>query len=203
MIYSEKIYENEEIMPITPNQFKRGSKIEVDGEPYAVIEWQHIKCGRGGATVRTKIKNLISGRVLERTYDSGEKLKEPDFEEKRMQYLYNDGSEYIFMDQESYEQVHLDDDCVGDAYLFMPESLDVSVQFFNGKPIGVTLPNFVELEVTECEPGVKGDTVTGGSKGATVITGGKIQVPLFINEGDVLKIDTRDASYIERVSSKK
>lgn len=193
----------EENMPITPNQFKRGSKIEVDGEPYAVIEWQHIKCGRGGATVRTKIKNLISGRVLERTYDSGEKLKEPDFEEKRMQYLYHDGTEYIFMDQESYEQVHLDDECVGDAYLFMPESLDVAVQFFNGKPIGVTLPNFVELEVTECEPGVKGDTVTGGSKGATVITGGKIQVPLFINEGDVLKIDTRDASYIERVSSKK
>lgn len=193
----------EENMPITPNQFKRGSKIEVDGEPYAVIEWQHIKCGRGGATVRTKIKNLISGRVLERTYDSGEKLKEPDFEEKRMQYLYHDGAEYIFMDQESYEQVHLDDECVGDAYLFMPESLDVAVQFFNGKPIGVTLPNFVELEVTECEPGVKGDTVTGGSKGATVITGGKIQVPLFINEGDILKIDTRDASYIERVSSKK
>ena len=197
-------------MPITPNQFKRGSKIEVDGEPYAVIEWQHIKCGRGGATVRTKIKNLISGRVLERTYDSGEKLKdsgeklkEPDFEEKKMQYLYHDGTEYIFMDQESYEQVHLDDDCVGDSYLFMPESLDVAVQFFNGKPIGVTLPNFVELEVTECEPGVKGDTVTGGSKGATVITGGKVQVPLFINEGDVLKIDTRDASYIERVSSKK
>lgn len=203
MIHFEKIYENEEIMPITPNQFKRGSKIEVDGEPYAVIEWQHIKCGRGGATVRTKIKNLISGRVLERTYDSGEKLKEPDFEEKRMQYLYHDGTEYIFMDQESYEQVHLDDDCVGDAYLFMPESLDVAVQFFNGKPIGITLPNFVELEVTECEPGVKGDTVTGGSKGATVITGGKIQVPLFINEGDVLKIDTRDASYIERVSTKK
>ena len=198
-----KIYKNDENMPITPNQFKRGSKIEVDGEPYAVIEWQHIKCGRGGATVRTKIKNLISGRVLERTYDSGEKLKEPDFEEKRMQYLYNDGTEYIFMDQESYEQVHLDDDCVGDAYLFMPESLDVAVQFFNGRPIGITLPNFVELEVTECEPGVKGDTVTGGSKGATVITGGKIQVPLFINEGDVLKIDTRDASYIERVSSKK
>ena len=190
-------------MPITPNQFKRGSKIEVDGEPYAVIEWQHIKCGRGGATVRTKIKNLITGRVLERTYDSGEKLKEPDFEEKKMQYLYHDGTEYIFMDQESYEQVHLDDDCVGDSYLFMPESLDVSVQFFNGKPIGITLPNFVELEVTECEPGVKGDTVTGGSKGATVITGGKVQVPLFINEGDVLKIDTRDASYIERVSTKK
>ena len=190
-------------MPITPNQFKRGSKIEVDGEPYAVVEWQHIKCGRGGATVRTKIKNLISGRVLERTYDSGEKLKEPDFEEKKMQYLYHDGTEYIFMDQESYEQVHLDDDCVGDSYLFMPESLDVAVQFFNGKPIGVTLPNFVELEVTECEPGVKGDTVTSGSKGATVITGGKVQVPLFINEGDVLKIDTRDASYIERVSSKK
>lgn len=190
-------------MPITPNQFRKGAKIEVDGDPYAIVEWQHIKCGRGGATVRTKMKNLITGRVLERTYSSTEKIKEPDFEEKKMQYLYKDGAEYVFMDQENYEQVHVGGDEIGDAYKFMPESLEVSVQFFNGKPIGVTLPNFVELEVVETEPGVKGDTVTGGSKGATVVTGGKIQVPLFINEGDVLKIDTRDETYIERVRSAK
>lgn len=190
-------------MPITPNQFKRGSKIEVDGDPYTVVDWQHIKCGRGGATVRTKIKNLISGRVLERTYDSGEKLKEPNFEEKEMQYLYKDGADFVFMDKSSYEQIHLSPEAVGESEEFMPESLDVSVQFFNGKPIGVTLPNFVELEVTVTEPGMKGDTVTGGSKGATVSTGGKLQVPLFINEGDVLKIDTRDGSYIERVKSGK
>ena len=190
-------------MPVTPNQFKRGTKIEVDGEPYAVIEWQHIKCGRGGATVRTKIKNLISGRVLDRTYDSGEKLKEPNFEEKDMQYLYKDGEEYVFMDKESYEQIHLPSEAVGDSYLFMPENLDVTVQLFNHKPIGVNLPNFVELEVTFTEPGLKGDTVTGGSKSATLSTGGSIQVPLFINEGDVLKIDTREETYIERVRSAK
>ena len=190
-------------MPITPNQFRKGAKIEVDGDPYAIVEWQHIKCGRGGATVRTKMKNLITGRVLERTYSSTEKIKEPDFEEKKMQYLYKDGAEYVFMDVENYEQVHVGGDEIGDAYKFMPESLEVSVQFFNGKPIGVTLPNFVELEVVETEPGVKGDTVTGGTKGATVVTGGKIQVPLFINEGDVLKIDTRDETYIERVRSAK
>ncbi len=186
-------------MPITPNQFKRGSKIEVDGEPYAVVDWQHIKCGRGGATVRTKIKNLISGRVLERTYDSGEKIKEPDFEDKYMQYLYKDGAEFVFMDNESYEQVQIKEDEVGEIALFMPENLEVNVQIFNGKPIGVSLPNFVELEVTETDPGIKGDTVTSGSKNATVITGGSVSVPLFINIGDVLKIDTRDATYIERV----
>ncbi len=190
-------------MPITPNQFKKGSKIEVDGEPYAVVEWLHIKCGRGGATVRTKMKNLITGRVLERTYSSDEKIKEPNFEEKKMQYLYKDGADFVFMDQESYEQVNIGENEVGDAVDFMPENLEVYVQFFNGKPIGVDLPNFVELEVVETEPGVKGDTVTSGSKAATVITGGKIQVPLFINVGDVLKIDTRDETYIERVKSAK
>ncbi len=190
-------------MPITPNQFKKGSKIEVDGEPYAVVEWLHIKCGRGGATVRTKMKNLITGRVLERTYSSDEKIKEPNFEEKKMQYLYKDGADFVFMDQESYEQVNIGENEVGDAVDFMPENLEVYVQFFNGKPIGVDLPNFVELEVVETEPGVKGDTVTSGSKAATVVTGGKIQVPLFINVGDVLKIDTRDETYIERVKSAK
>lgn len=188
---------------ITPNQFKRGAKIELDGEPYAVVEYLHIKCGRGGATVRTKVKSLRTGAVIERTFKSDEKIKQPDFEEKQMQYLYHDGEKFIFMDNESYEQIEIGGDAVGEAYLFMAENISVGVQIFNGQPIGVDLPNFVELEVTQTDPGLKGDTVSGGSKPATVITGGTVNVPLFINIGDVLKIDTREASYIERVRTAK
>ena len=188
-------------MPITPNQFKRGSKIEVDGEPYSVVEYLHIKVGRGGANVRTKMKNLINGKVIERTYGSDEKLKEPNFEVKQMQYLYADTESCYFMDNESYEQIAISLEDVGDAKDFMIENVVVSVDIFNGKPIGVELPNFVEVEVTRTDPGLKGDTVTGGTKPATVSTGGSVNVPLFINEGDVIKVDTRDASYIERVRS--
>ena len=184
---------------ITPNQFKRGAKIELDGEPYAVVEYLHIKCGRGGATVRTKVKSLRTGAVIERTFKSDEKIKQPDFEEKEMQYLYHDGEKYYFMDIESYEQIGIGDDSVGDSYLFMPENINVYVQIFNGQPIGVDLPNFVELEVAETDPGLKGDTVSGGSKPAKVSTGGTVNDPLFINIGDVLKIDTREQTYIERV----
>jgi len=190
-------------MPITPNQFKRGAKIEESGEPYSIVEFLHIKCGRGGANVRTKLKNLINGKVIERTYSSDEKIKTPDFEERKMQYLYKDGKEYVFMDNTTYEQLNLSDSEIGDTYYFMPESLEVSVQLFNQKPVGVTLPNFVELEVMQTDPGLKGDTVTGGSKQAVMSTGGTVSVPLFINEGDVLKIDTRDAIYVERVRSSK
>lgn len=188
---------------VTPNQFKRGMKILEDGEPYSVVDYLHIKMGRGGANVRTKLKNLISGNVIERTYKSDEKINQPDFEEKQMQYLYSDGDNYYFMDNESYEQIQMSKEDVGDAALFMPDNIMVYVLVFNQKPIGVQLPNFVELEVTETDPGLKGDTVSGGSKPAKVSTGGTVSVPLFINEGDVLKIDTRDASYIERVRTSK
>lgn len=188
---------------ITPNQFKRGAKIELDGEPYSIVEYLHIKCGRGGATVRTKVKSLRTGAVLERTFKSDEKIKEPDFEDKEMQYLYNDGVTYFFMDSESYEQVEVPADSIGDDSDFMPENIMVNVQIFNGQPIGVSLPNFVILEVTYTEPGLKGDTVTGGNKPATLSTGGTVNVPLFINIGDVLKVDTRDRVYLERVSSAK
>lgn len=193
--------EVELFMPITPNQFKRGSKLEESGEPYAVVEYLHIKCGRGGANVRTKLKNLINGKVIERTYSSDEKIKTPDFEERNMQYLYKDGDNYVFMDNDSYEQINLTDDEIGESSLFMPESLEVYVQLFNQKPIGVTLPNFVELEITQTDPGVKGDTVSSSSKPATTITGATVNVPLFINEGDVIKIDTRESTYVERVRS--
>ncbi|PLX67904.1 MAG: elongation factor P [Denitrovibrio sp.] len=188
---------------ITPNQFKRGAKIELDNEPYGIVEYLHIKCGRGGATVRTKVKSLRTGAVIERTFKSDEKIKQPDFEDKEMQYLYNDGTTFFFMDSESYEQVEVDAEYVGDSSLFMPENIMVKVQLFNGQPIGIDLPNFVELEVTYTEPGLKGDTVSGGNKPATISTGGTVNVPLFINIGDVLKIDTREMSYMERVSSAK
>lgn len=190
-------------MPVTPNQFKRGLKILVDGEPYTVVDYLHIKMGRGGANVRTKIKSLLTGNVIERTFKSDEKIDQPDFEEKQMQYLYNDGNTYYFMDNETYEQIEIQANEVGDAALFMPENTMVIVQIFNQKPIGVVLPNFVELEVAETDPGLKGDTVSGGSKPAKLSTGGVISVPLFINKGDVLKIDTRDGSYIERLRASK
>ncbi|GAB1536419.1 elongation factor P [Geovibrio sp. ADMFC3] len=186
---------------ITPNQFKKGAKIEVDGEPYTIVEYLHIKMGRGGANVRTKIKSLLTGNVIERTYKSDEKIKQPDFEEKEMQYLYKDGESYVFMDNETYEQVFVPEGDVGELADFMPENLNVYVLLFNQKPMGVQLPNFVELPVAQTDPGLKGDTVSGGSKPATVSTGGVVQVPLFINEGDVLKIDTRTGSYMERVRS--
>ncbi|MCD8566891.1 MAG: elongation factor P [Geovibrio sp.] len=186
---------------ITPNQFKKGAKIEVDGEPYTIVEYLHIKMGRGGANVRTKIKSLLSGNVIERTYKSDEKIKQPDFEEKEMQYLYKDGESYVFMDNETYEQVFVPEGDVGELADFMPENLNVYVLLFNQKPMGVQLPNFVELPVAQTDPGLKGDTVSGGSKPATVSTGGVVQVPLFINEGDVLKIDTRTGTYMERVRS--
>jgi elongation factor P len=169
---------------ITPNQFKRGAKIELDGEPYSVVEYLHIKCGRGGANVRTKVKSLRTGAVIERTFKSDEKIKQPDFEDKEMQFLYSDGTNCFFMDIETYEQIEVSNESIGDQLLFMPENINVQVQIFNGQPIGVDLPNFVELEVTHTEPGLKGDTVSGGNKPATVSTGGQVNVPLFINIGD-------------------
>jgi len=190
-------------MVMTPNQFKKGKKIEIDGEPYSVVEYLHVKMGRGGANVRTKLKSLLSGNVIERTFKSDEKIKEPDFEEKNMQYLYNDGENYYFMDNENFEQISISADDLGELADFMPENLNVEVQLFNQKPVGVELPNFVELEVVETEPGLKGDTVTGGSKPAKLSTGGSINVPLFISEGDFVKIDTRDGSYIERTKTSK
>ncbi len=187
---------------ITPNQFKRGGKIEIDGEPYAIVEYQHIKTGRGGATVRTKVKHLLSGSVLEKSFRSEEKIPVPDFESKAMQYLYNEVDTFFFMDNDTYEQIEMDKIAVGEQNVkFMSENLEVQVMVYKGNPVGVDLPNFVELEITQTDPGLRGDTVSGGSKPATVSTGGIINVPLFLNEGDWVKIDTRDGTYLERVRS--
>jgi elongation factor P len=183
---------------ISTNQFRRGLKIELDGEPFAIVEFQHVKPGKGGAFVRTKLKSLVTGSVLDRTFRSGDKVKKPDFEEKKMQYLYSDEDGFHFMDMDTYEQIHMASEDIGDLTGFLKEELEVAVQIHNGQPMGIELPNFVELAVVKAEPGLKGDTASGATKPAELETGAVIQVPLFIEEGDVVRIDTRSGDYIER-----
>jgi elongation factor P len=180
-------------------EFKKGLKIELDGSPFTIVDFQHVKPGKGGAFVRTKLKNLLNGRVLDQTFRSGERVKKPDLVEKEMQYLYKDGDSYCLMDNETYEQIMLTAEQVGDAVLFLTENMNLKVLIFNQQPVAVDLPNFVELTVAQAEPGVRGDTASGGTKPATLESGAVIQVPLFINEGDRVKVDTRTASYIERL----
>jgi len=181
----------------TPD-FRKGLRIELGNEPYVIVDFQHVKPGKGGAFVRTKLKNLLNGRVVDKTFRSGEKVGKPDMEEKEMQFLYKD-DEYHFMDNSSYEQIALSGEVIGDSRNFLQENTNVTILFYQNRPINLELPIFVELEVVEAEPGVKGDTASGASKPVTVETGAKIQVPLFIEEGDRLKIDTRTGEYIERV----
>jgi len=180
-------------------EFKKGLKIELDGSPYTIVDFQHVKPGKGGAFVRTKMKNLLTGRVLDQTFRSGERVKKPDLMEREMQYLYRQGDSYCLMDNETYEQIMLTGEQVGDARLYLTENMNLKVLIFNQQPVAVDLPNFVELTVVQAEPGVRGDTATGGTKPATLESGAVIQVPLFINEGDRLKVDTRTGSYIERL----
>ncbi len=180
-------------------EFKKGLKIEIDGIPYIIVDFQHVKPGKGGAFVRTKLKNLINGRVVDQTFRSGEKVEKPDLMEREMQYLYREGDRYCMMDNETYEQMMLTEEQVGEARLYLIENLDVKVLFFNQAPLALELPNFVELAVAQTEPGVKGDTAAGGTKPATLESGATVQVPLFISEGDRVKVDTRSGAYIERV----
>ena len=179
--------------------FKKGLKIEIDGTPYVIVDFLHVKPGKGGAFVRTKLKNLLTGRVLDQTFRSGEKVKRPDLMEREMQFLYREGDDFHMMDNETYEQPVITAEQMGDAVLFLTENLNVKVLFFNQQPVGVELPTFVELEVAETEPGVRGDTASGGNKPATLETGAVVQVPLFINEGERVRVDTRTGEYIERV----
>jgi len=186
---------------IDTSEFRKGLKIEVDGEPYEIVDFQHVKPGKGAAFVRTTIRSLLSGRVLQPTFKSGDKVGRPDIEEREMQYLYKQGDDYYFMDTRSYEQTFLGDAVLGESKNFLKENINASVLFYNGKPIGVSLPNSVDLRVAKCDPGVRGDTVSGALKPAMLETGYTVQVPLFINEGDVLKIDTRDGKYLTRVAT--
>ncbi|MFN0061972.1 MAG: elongation factor P [Myxococcaceae bacterium] len=186
---------------IDTSEFRKGLKIEVDGDPYEIIEFQHVKPGKGSAFVRTSIKNLITGRVLQPTFKSGDKVGKPDIDEREMQYLYRQGDDFYFMDTRNYEQTFIPESGLGEAKNFLKENINASILFYNSKAIGVSLPNSVDLKVAKCDPGIRGDTVSGALKSAVLETGYTVSVPLFINEGDVLKIDTRDGKYLTRVSS--
>ena len=182
------------------SDIRKNLKFQINGDPYIVVEFQFVKPGKGNAFTRTKIKNMITGAVLEKTYKSGEKLEPANIEERQMQYLYPEDDKYCFMDQSSYEQVFIPSDVLGDDALLLPDNLEVSVLFFSERPVGVKLPTFVDLQVIKADPGVKGDTATGATKPATLSTGKVINVPLFINEDEWLKIDTRNGGeYVERV----
>ncbi len=183
----------------TTSDFRNGLTILLDGEIWTIVEFLHVNPGKGTAFVRTKLKNLKTGRVIDRTFRSGEKVEDVRIERKTMQYLYQSEGQYVFMDTETYEQVPISEEMLGDKRLFLKEGQEVEVLFHGETPVGVELPFFVELAVAKTEPGVRGDTASGGSKPATLETGAVIQVPLFINEGDVLKVDTRTGEYIERV----
>lgn len=179
--------------------FRTGLKIELDGKPFIIVEFLHVKPGKGGAFVRTKLKNMITGQVLEKTFRAGEKVSQPNIQEKEMQYLYQDKGEFCFMDTESFDQIFLTAEQLKDNRLFLKENTNINVLIYNDKIVDVELPNFIELTIAQTEPGIKGNTVSGGSKPAILESGGIIQVPLFLNIGDTVRIDTRSKEYIERV----
>jgi len=183
---------------ISSNDFRNGVTIEIDGQVFSVIEFQHVKPGKGSAFVRTKLRNVKTGAVVERTFNAGEKMPRAHVERHEMQYLYANGDEYSFMDTETFEQVSLTATELGDALHFLKENMNIALLQFQGTTIGVDLPNSVELEVVETDPGLRGDTATGGTKPAKLETGYVVRVPLFIENGDKLIIDTRSGEYLSR-----
>ena len=186
-------------MPVSTAEFRNGLKIEIDGEPYIIVEFQHVKPGTGGAFVRTKMKSLKSGNVIERTFRSGEKVDVPELEEKIMQYLYAADKDRVFMDTSSYEQLSMSEQQLGESINYLKENMEIKVLYFKGQPINIDIPMFVELAIARTDPGVRGDTASGGSKPATLETGAVVKVPFYLNEGDVIKVDTRTGTFIERV----
>ena len=182
----------------TSNDFRKGMVLDVEGSFMQIVDFLHVKPGKGGAFIRTKLKNLSSGSVIDKTFRSGEKLGKPDLEEKKMQFLYSSGEEHYFMDSETYEQTFLTDEQLGSNKNFLKEGITIGILFHNNSPLTVELPTFVELAISETEPGEKGDTVSGGTKAATLETGAVVQVPLFLNPGDAIKVDTRTGDYVER-----
>lgn len=183
---------------ISTNQFKNGMTIEVDGKLFQIVEFQHVKPGKGGAFVRTKLKDIKTGAVIDRTFRAGEKFEQAQMTRRQMQYLYKDGANFVFMDTETYDQLGLEEGVVGGATRFLKENETVLVVFTDGSPIGIELPTAVELEVVQTDPGVRGDTATGGTKPATLETGAVVQVPLFIQIGERIKVDTRTGEYLTR-----
>ena len=183
---------------ISSNDFRTGTTIELDNNVWQVVDFQHVKPGKGAAFVRCKLKNLQTGAVVERTFNADEKVPKAHVDRRRMQYLYEVDGAYTFMDNETYDQVELNLEQLGDAKNFLLENMECSIMFFQGQCIGIDLPVAVELKVVETEPGIKGDTATGGNKPAVLETGYTVKVPMFINVDDVLRIDTRTGQYIER-----
>jgi len=183
---------------ISTSNFKKGLTIELNGEIYSIVDFQHVKPGKGGAFVRTKLKNVKTGLVLDKTFRAGEKMEQAIIDRKTMQYLYNDGNDYCFMNKENYAQISLSKKQISEITDLLKEGNDVDVVFCKGELVGAELANFMSLKVTKTMPGVKGNTVSGALKPATLETGAIIQVPLFVKEGDVVKIDTREKKYIER-----
>jgi elongation factor P len=183
---------------VSTNQFRNGMHVELDGQTWRIVEFQHVKPGKGGAFVRTKLKSLANGAVVDRTFRAGEKFNRVRTEQKNMQYLYDSGDEVVFMDEETYEQISIPHSMLEDELPFMQPTSSVQVLFVDEKPTGVDLPASVVLQVTDTEPGVKGDTVSNVSKPATLETGAVVQVPLFVNVGDKLKVDPRERRYISR-----
>lgn len=183
---------------ISAGDFRKGITFEMDGDVYQVVDFQHVKPGKGAAFVRAKIRSVMSGVTKDVTFSPTDRFPKAHIETKEMQYLYNDGQLYYFMDSETYEQLPLDREAVEEAMVYLKENDNATVRFYKGKPFEVLPPNFVELEVIQTEPGVKGDTAAGATKPATVETGATINVPLFVNVGDIIKIDTRTGEYLSR-----
>lgn len=184
---------------ITTSDFRNGSRLEVDKVPYYIVEFQHVKPGKGGAFVRTKLKNLKTGQVLDRTFRPGEKFNEPNLDECDMQFLYSTGDDFAFMDTSSYEQFTYSKSQLGENTDLLKEETIVKILLYHGEPISVELPIFMDLKVVETDPGIRGDTASGGTKPAVVETGATIKVPLYMEQGEVIRIDTRTRAYVERV----
>lgn len=182
------------------NQFRKGLKVEIEGVPFEIVDFQHVSPGKGRAFTRTKLKNMLNQNVIERTITSGDKLDAANTEEKEMQYLYRDAEGFHFMNQANYDQVVLSEEHLGDGKGYLQENLVIKVMYFNERPIGVNLPTFVVLKIVETEPSFRGDTVTGGSKPAKLETGAVVAVPFHLKEGDMIKVDTRDNSYVEKAN---
>lgn len=182
------------------SDIRKGLKMMIDAQPYVVIDFQFVKPGKGQAFTRVKVKNMATGAVLERTYKSGEKLEPADVEERSLQYIYPDGADFVFMDAATGEQVYVPGDKIGDDSRWLSDGMNVGVTLFKGQAIGVNLPPHVTLQIVSSEPGVKGDTASGATKPATVSTGAVVNVPLFIKEGEWIKIDTSEGKYLERVN---
>ena len=186
-------------MKYQTSDFRNGLKVEIDSQPYIVTYFQFVKPGKGTAFTRTKLKHMITGSVIERTFRTGETLDAADVEERPMQYMYNDGESYFFMNTETFDQIAIAREVLGDSALFLMENAEITSLFYKGSPVNIDLPNFIEAEITYCEPGVKGNTATGATKPATILPGATVQVPLFVEQGEVIKVDTRTGEYVSRV----